>query len=205
MSKRAAIFLDKDGTLVPNVPYNIAPERILLAPGAEVGLPLLSAAGYRLVVISNQSGIARGYFDEQALMAVERRIRELLENIGVPLDGFYYCPHHPTGTVAKYSLECDCRKPKPGLLLWAAAELHLDLAASWMFGDILDDVEAGHRAGCKSLLILNGGETEWDLANERMPDVVAVDLAQAASRVADRSAGPTSPPAPTIQVEVNTA
>ena len=180
MSRRPAIFLDKDGTLVRNVPYNISPERIELAPGAEVGLPLLAAAGYRLVVISNQSGIARGYFNEDALDAVRRRISELLEGIGVQLDGFYYCPHHPAGSVADFALECDCRKPKPGLLVRAAHELDIELSSSWMIGDILDDVEAGHSAGCNSLLLVNGGETEWQLSAARIPDAVADDLAEAA-------------------------
>src|SRR5829696_5662353 len=155
MPSRPAIFLDKDGTLVQDVPYNVAPERVLLAPGADVALPRLARRGYQLVVISNQSGVARGYFDESALAGVERRIRELLDEIGVPLAGFYYCPHYAAGCVAEYSIDCDCRKPKPGLLLRAAMDLDLDLTASWMIGDILDDVEAGHAAGCRSILLLN--------------------------------------------------
>lgn len=185
MSQQAAIFLDKDGTLVRDVPYNVAPERIELAPGAEAALPLLREAGYRFVVVSNQSGIARGYFAEEALAGVRERIEELLNQIEIPLDGFYYCPHYPTGSVAKYARTCECRKPMPGLILRAAHELDIDLPNSWMFGDILDDVEAGHRAGCKSLLVLNGGETEWQLSHDRMPDAVASNLAQAARRVCD--------------------
>ena len=95
-----AVFLDKDGTLIEDVPYNVDPDRIRLAPGADAGLPLLHRASYRLAVVSNQSGVARGYFDEAALAGVERRLRELLRDVGVPLAGFYYCPHFPGGSVA---------------------------------------------------------------------------------------------------------
>src|SRR6478609_3356058 len=147
-----AVFVDKDGTLINDVPYNVDPSLIELAPGAAEGAALLSAAGFALVVVSNQSGIARGLFPESAIAAVEARIRELLAECEVRLAGFYYCPHHPQGQVERYSMGCDCRKPAPGMLIRAAEELSLDLARSWMVGDILDDVEAGHRAGCRSIL-----------------------------------------------------
>src|SRR5690348_5165797 len=107
-----AVFLDKDGTLIEDVPYNVDPGRIRLMPGAAEGLFLLHTAGYQLVVVSNQSGVARGLFRERALCAVERRLRDLLSDMEVPLAGFYYCPHHPEGTVARYSIECECRKPR---------------------------------------------------------------------------------------------
>src|SRR5439155_13322560 len=97
-----AVFLDKDGTLVEDVPYNVDPERIRLMPGAAEGLFLLHSAGYKLFVVSNQSGVARGYFEETALRAVRARLRSLFEHIGVTLSGFYYCPHHPEGTVQPY-------------------------------------------------------------------------------------------------------
>ncbi|RIK74712.1 MAG: HAD family hydrolase [Planctomycetota bacterium] len=181
-----AVFLDKDGTLVNDVPYNVDPSQISLAPGA-AALPRLVEAGYRLVVVSNQSGVARGYFDEQALNGVEQRLRELLEDLGAPLAGFYYCPHLPTGRVAQFAVRCECRKPQPGLLLRAAKELSLDLRRSWMIGDILDDVEAAHLAGCRAILLLNGGETQWVVAARRAPDAVARDLAGAATRILDES------------------
>src|SRR5947209_6409951 len=103
MNRRAA-FLDKDGTLVENVPYNVDPARVRLAPGAAEALPRLHAAGFRLIVVSNQSGVARGLFAEEALAGVRERLRELLADLGVPLGGFHYCPHHPDGTVPRYAV-----------------------------------------------------------------------------------------------------
>ena len=177
-ASRAAVFLDKDGTLVEDVPYNVDPARVRLAPGAAAALAALHAAGYRLAVVSNQSGVARGLFPEAALAAVWRRLAELLP--GVPLAGCYYCPHHPAGAAPAYAVECDCRKPAPGLVLRAARELGVEPRRSWVVGDILDDVEAGRRAGCRTVLIDNGHETEWDLSPGRRPHFRAPDLAGAA-------------------------
>jgi len=178
-----AVFFDKDGTLVRDVPYNVDPQRIELMPGAGEGAAQLAAAGYAIVVVSNQSGIARGLFPEHALEQVGQRLRELLADYYVPLAGFYYCPHHPQGVVTEYTVNCECRKPLPGMILQAARDLSLDLSRSWMVGDILDDVEAGHRAGCQAALIDNGHETEWCWNSRRRPDLVAVDLAVAAQHI----------------------
>ncbi len=178
-----AVFLDKDGTLVEDLPYNVNPERIALTPGALDGLARLHRAGYRLVVVTNQSGVARGYFGEDALFPVERRVRELLARAGILLAGFYYCPHHPDGIIPRYATECDCRKPAPGLILNAALRHGIDLAQSWMVGDILNDIEAGRRAGCRTILLNNGHETEWRLSNLRQPHYVAEDLSQAAGLI----------------------
>ena len=175
-----AVFLDKDGTLIEDVPYNVDPERIRLTSGAVEGLQLLHASGYQLIVITNQSGVARGYFPEAALVTVEARLGEMLAEFGVPLMGFYYCPHHPNGVVPALSIACDCRKPAPGLLLRAAAKRNIDLAQSWFIGDILNDVEAGRRAGCRTILIDNGNETEWQMSPQRSPHYKVADLAEAA-------------------------
>lgn len=183
MNNPRAVFLDKDGTLIDDVPYNVDPDEIRLAPGAAQGLPRLRDAGYRLIVVSNQSGVARGFFPEEALGGVRERLGELLSEIGVALDGFYYCPHHPDGTVARYAVACDCRKPQPGGILRAASDQGVALAASWFVGDILDDVEAGRRAGCRTVLIDNGNETEWVRTPLRRPDAVARDLDEAATLV----------------------
>lgn len=175
-----AVFLDKDGTLIEDVPYNVDPERIQLTRGAVEGLQLLHAAGYELIVITNQSGVARGYFPESALVEVEERLRQLLAEVGVPRLGFYYCPHHPDGVVQELAIACACRKPEPGLLLCAAADHDIDLAQSWFIGDILNDVEAGRSAGCRTILIDNGNETEWQLSPQRTPHYTVADLAEAA-------------------------
>ncbi len=176
------IFLDKDGTLVTDVPYNVDPRKIALEKGAAPGLRRLARAGYHFVVVSNQSGVARGYFKEEALAAVVDRLKALLiQQAGVTLDGFYYCPHHPQGSVLPYAVECDCRKPRPGLLLAAASELNIDLRKSWMIGDILDDIEAGKRAGCRTILIDNGHETRWEKGIFRSPDFIAGSLEEAAN------------------------
>ena len=175
-----AVFLDKDGTLIEDVPYNVDPQLIQLTLGAIEGLQLLDAAGYKLIVISNQSGVARGYFPESALVAVEERSRQMLADAGVPLTGFYYCPHHPDGVVLEYAIACDCRKPAPGLILRAAAEHNINLQKSWFIGDILNDVEAGRSAGCKAILIDNGNETEWESSPERTPHYIVTNLAAAA-------------------------
>lgn len=177
---RRAVFLDKDGTLIEDVPYNVDPARIRLLPGATAGLRALHRAGFLLFVVSNQSGVARGYFPETALAVVESRLRGLLAEVGVPLAGFYYCPHHPDGVVPEYAVSCLCRKPSHGLLVRASREHDIDQGASWLVGDILDDMEAGHRAGCRTILIDNGGETLWELSPDRTPDHVAPDLAEAA-------------------------
>jgi D-glycero-D-manno-heptose 1,7-bisphosphate phosphatase len=133
-----------------------------------------------VIVVSNQSGVARGFFAEMALGPVAVRLRALLQTCGVPLGGFYYCPHHPEGSIPPYATSCDCRKPAPGLLTRAAREHCIDLQQSWMIGDILDDIEAGRRAGCRTLLIDNGGETEWLWSPLRTPHSWAPDLAHAA-------------------------
>jgi D-glycero-D-manno-heptose 1,7-bisphosphate phosphatase len=148
-----AIFIDKDGTLIHDVPYNVNPELITLSDGAGEALRRFKMAGYLLVVISNQAGIAKGLFEEAALEGVQRRLGELLAAYDVALDGFYYCPHLAEGSVALYARTCDCRKPKPGMLLKAARDLNIDLKQSWMIGDIAADSEAGRRAGCRTILI----------------------------------------------------
>lgn len=182
MSK-AAVFLDKDGTLVPDIPYNSDPALITFANGAPEALRAMAAAGYELVVVSNQSGVARGYFDASALEPMRRRLDELAAEAGARFAGCHFCPHHPEGSVAAYRVSCDCRKPGPGMLLQAAGELRLDLGSSWMVGDILDDMEAGRAAGVRTILIDNGNETEWEITPERAPHFIVADLRAAAETV----------------------
>lgn len=152
---RPAVFVDKDGTLVENVPYNVDPALLRFQPGAREALAALSAQGFAIAVVSNQSGVARGYFSSEDLARVCRALQHRLrQEAGVDLIAFAYCPHAPDAG-------CACRKPRPGMLLDAAWRHGLDLQRSWMVGDTLDDVEAGRRSGCRSILYDSGGETEW--------------------------------------------
>ena len=166
---KKAIFIDKDGTLIKNVPYNIDPELVQLELSVGKALQLLKENGYLLIVISNQDGIAKGFFTWNDLKKVNEAIQRLLAPFNIAIDAFYYCPHFKGGVIDTYAFDCDCRKPRPGLLLNAANENAIDLEGSWMIGDILNDVEAGNAAGCKTILLDNGNETEWILNEIRTP------------------------------------
>jgi len=190
---RKAIFLDKDGTLIEDIPYNCDASLIRLMPGVREGLRRLQDAGYVLIVVSNQPGVAHGFFSTDALNHVETALRALLANEAIRLDDFYYCPHHPEGRMAAYATVCECRKPSPGLLMQAASDYAIELQASWMIGDILHDVEAGRRAGCRTILIDNGHETEWRLGVHRCPHAMAADLASAADIILALERGAVSP------------
>ena len=181
MAMKRAVFFDKDGTLVPDIPYNCDPALMHLSEGAGEALRSLHRAGYLLVVVSNQSGVARGVFPESALEGVSERLAQLCTAEGVQLAGVYYCMHHPSGTIARFGIHCECRKPGSGLLRQAAAELSISLEDSWMVGDILNDVEAGRSCGAGTILLDNGNETEWLLGPGRMPHHTVRDLREAAA------------------------
>ncbi len=153
---RRAVFLDRDGTLVEEVPYLHDPELVRLVPGAAAALRELAAAGFALVVVTNQAGVAKGYYGEDAVERVHRRLRELLAAGGASLDGIWYCPHHPDGAVARLARPCRCRKPGPGMLEAAAAELGLDLTASYLVGNDPTDAGAALAAGATPLLVATG-------------------------------------------------
>jgi len=179
-----AIFLDKDGTLLEDDPYNVDPARMRLMRGVACGLRHMSELGFRLIVITNQPGVALGRFREEALKAVECRLADMFAASGAALSGFYYCPHHPRASVPGYRFTCVCRKPRPGMLELAAVEHGINLRDSWFVGDILDDVEAGRRAGCRTILLDNGHETLWELTALRRPDYMTSDLERAAGIIA---------------------
>ncbi len=170
-----AVFIDKDGTLIKDVPYNVNPALIDFEDYAFESLYSLQQKGYYLIIVSNQPGIALGYFKEDELKKVEEKIKNSLLQNKVNLNGFYYCPHSPQDN-------CNCRKPRPGMIFKAAKDLQIDLSKSWMIGDILNDVEAGKMSDCKTILINNGNETEWVWNQQRMPDFIANNL-KAASEI----------------------
>jgi D-glycero-D-manno-heptose 1,7-bisphosphate phosphatase len=180
MHQRSAIFLDKDGTVLVDVPYNVDPDKMYPAPGALAALRQLGRHDWPLIVVSNQSGVALGRFAQSELTNVQARLAQMFDESGARLHDFYCCPHHPQGSVSAYARACSCRKPEPGMLLRAAVDHGIDLPTSWMVGDILNDVEAGRRAGCRTILIDNGNETEWQMLPQRTPDFVVTDLEEAA-------------------------
>jgi len=179
-----AVFLDKDGTLIEDVPYNVDPEFVRLMPRAAQGLRSLQRQGYALFVVTNQSGVARGYFEEAAVAAVGRHISDVLHDAGVDLRGFYFCPHLPTGVVDEYSFACECRKPEAGLILEAARDHDIDLARSWFIGDIASDIEAGRNAGCRTILVAELRQAAREMRTGNEPGAVAVDLFEAARLIA---------------------
>ena len=166
---RKAFFLDRDGVVNEEVDYLHRPEDVVLIPGLGEALRQIHEAGYLAVVVSNQSGVARGMYGMSDVKTVEDRICELLRQEGneVP-DAFYYCPHHKKGTVAEFAVDCDCRKPKPGMLLRAMREWGIDASRSYMIGDRLTDLQAGQAAGCAGgVLVQTGyGKNEQDAARE---------------------------------------
>jgi len=174
-----AIFLDRDDTLIEDVGYINHPDQVKLLDGVCEALIQIRAMGYKLIVVSNQSGVARGIFTEKVLGEIHSRLEELLRRRGVHLDKIYYCPYHPEGAVAKYRKESNWRKPNPGMLLAARDEMNIDLGQSWVIGNSTRDIEAGHSAGCKAILLDNPRHSkDPQIANPRA-DYNAVNMKEA--------------------------
>lgn len=180
---QAAVFLDRDGTINREMSFLSDPARLILEERAVEGLAILQANGFALVVVSNQSGVARGYFDETAVRRVNSALAEMLFRAGIIIEGFFYCPHHPEGAVPEYARTCDCRKPKPGLLLRAAAAADIDFGKSYCIGDSARDLEAGRAVGVRTILVMTGfGENSLpEVERSGLADYVARDLADAAA------------------------
>jgi D-glycero-D-manno-heptose 1,7-bisphosphate phosphatase len=151
--RRSALFLDRDGTLIRNEPYRDTPRGMKLLPNVARGLKAWTASGYVPVIVTNQSGIARGLITRKGLELIHARLLKLLKSRGVNVEAIYVCPHLPGGKVRRYARRCACRKPKPGLLKRAASELGLDLRSSVTIGDSPRDVEAGRKAGTHAILL----------------------------------------------------
>ncbi len=183
MLSRPAVFIDRDGTLTEEVGYVNHPRRLRLLPRSAEAIRCLNAAGIAAVVVTNQAGVARGYFSEEVLGAVNAALVAQLKEAGAQLDGIYVCIHHPTEGAAPYRAVCECRKPKPGLLLRAAAEHGLDLSRSTLVGDKASDLVAARAVGARSVLVLTGyGLGEWEYRRASFavePDRVAEDLLDA--------------------------
>lgn len=153
-----AVFLDRDGTVIQGAPFISSPEELVLLPRSAGALRLFKKRGFRVIITTNQSGIARGYFTEGRLNEIHERLLEMLSQEGAIVDAIYYCPHLPEGKIREYSIECQCRKPRSGMLLQAAREHGISLRDSFMIGDTPVDILAGKGAGCKTVLIKNHGK-----------------------------------------------
>lgn len=182
MTLRRAVFLDRDGTINEEREYLHRVEDFAFIPGAPEAIRALRRAGFLVIVVTNQSGIGRGYYDEAALARLHAHMDAELALVGAAVDAYYFCPHHPRHGIGDYRRECDCRKPLPGMLLVAAREWHVDLDASYLVGDKLVDVEAALAAGCRPILVKTGyGADHADRVPPGVP--VCEDLPAAARRI----------------------
>ena len=188
--KRRAVFIDRDGTISEEVGYVNHPSRYRVFPFAPAAIRLLNDAGWLAVLVTNQAGVARGYFKEDLIAAVHAVLDQELGRGGARLDAVYYCPHHPSVGEPPYRSDCDCRKPKPGLITRAADDLGIDLARSWTVGDRYGDVELARNAGTRSALVLTGyGRGEYEYQRDswrREPDLVAENLLAAVREILQR-------------------
>jgi len=150
------LFLDRDGTINEEVDFLSSPHHVRILPHAAEAIREANALGFKVIVVSNQSGVARGIFTEKELAEVNAKVLELLERDGAHIDALYYCPNHPDGTVAPYNIDSDCRKPKTGMLMRGVKEFNIDLSRSFMVGDRATDIQAGNNAGATSILVLTG-------------------------------------------------
>jgi histidinol-phosphate phosphatase family protein len=169
---KRAVFLDRDGTINEDTGYIGSPERLRLIDGTVDAVKKINEAGMMVVIISNQSGVGRGYFTTEAVETVNNRLRNILGKGGAKIDAFYYCPHHPDEG-------CRCRKPRTGLVLRASKELGIDLSSSYVIGDKVSDIEMAYKSGAKAVLVLTGYGTEHKGLLKRSPDFIAKKLSEA--------------------------
>ena len=185
--KRRAVFIDRDGTISEEVGYINHPSRFRVFPFASSAIKLLNESGWLAIVVTNQAGVARGYFSEEMIQTVHEGLRRDLERDGAKLDGIYYCAHHPSVGEPPYRFDCDCRKPKPGLINRAIEEFEIDPSSSWMVGDRYSDVELARNAGIHSAFVLTGyGRGEWEHQQstwQHQPDLIAENLLEAVQAI----------------------
>ena len=185
--KRRAVFIDRDGTISEEVGYVNHPSRYRVFPYAAEAIRRLNEANWLAILVTNQAGVARGYFTEDVIGAVHSLLGQELARGGAHLDAIYYCPHHPSVGEPPYRFDCDCRKPRPGLIRRAADEFDIDLAASWMVGDRYGDMELARNAGTRAALVLSGyGRGEWEYqraAWRHQPDLIAENLLEGVKEI----------------------
>jgi D,D-heptose 1,7-bisphosphate phosphatase len=186
MKKNTAIFLDRDGTINEEVGYLDSLDKFKIIPCAYEAIRLINESGMKAVVISNQAGVARGFFTEDFVKITHEHLQAALRQKGAYIDNFYYCPHHPTDGIDPYRKDCNCRKPAPGMLLQAAHDLDIDLTRSYLVGDRFRDMEAANKVGVKGVLVKTGYGQELlqddgpdKAAPENKPDFIAADILEA--------------------------
>jgi D-glycero-D-manno-heptose 1,7-bisphosphate phosphatase len=183
------VFLDRDGTISEEVGYINHPSRLQVYPWAAAAIRLLKESGLKVFVVTNQAGVARGYFKEELVLEVHQRLRDEMAQAGAFFDAIYYCPHHPSVGEPPYRQDCSCRKPKTGMLERAVDEFDIDLTRSFVVGDRYGDIELAHNAGAHSVFLLSGyglGEYEYQRQNWKLqPDWIAKDLLEASQIILD--------------------
>ncbi len=177
-SNARAVFLDRDGVITVDCGYPNKLSDMELLPGAGEAITKLNKAGFIVIVVSNQSAVARGYCEEEAVLRFHKKMINALNDLGAIIDDIYFCPHHPEGKVDRYKKICHCRKPEPGMLKEASVKHKIDLKNSWMIGDRDSDIAAGKSAGCKTILI-NNSQTKISV------DYCATDLNKAVEFILD--------------------
>jgi D-glycero-D-manno-heptose 1,7-bisphosphate phosphatase len=182
---KQAVFLDRDGVINEEVNYLSEPDQLRLIPGAAEAIARLNQVGLPVIVITNQAGVARGYYPEAQIEVVHAALTHQLAQAGAHIDRFYYCPHHPTEGLPLYRMECNCRKPKPGLLLQARQDFDLDLQRCFVIGDNHSDIALSQSTGCRTVLVLTGhGARVWrEWREDFQPEHVAPDLSAAVAWV----------------------
>lgn len=180
-----AVFLDRDGTIIEDAEYLSDPEQVKLLPGSARGINIINKMGLKSIIVTNQSGVARGYFNESVIQHVQKKLEQLLEAEGARVDAMYYCPHHPTSGNPPYLKECNCRKPNTGMIDAAVEDLSIDPRHSYVIGDKAIDIELAHHAGAKGILVKTGyGKKEIEVFQSKgiaPPDYIAEDLLDAAN------------------------
>lgn len=178
-----AVFMDRDDTLIEDPGYINHPNQVKLLPGAGWAISQIKKMGYKVIVISNQSAVARGIVTEEILKQIHNRMEKLFADENAYIDAIYYCPYHPEGTVPKYRKESDLRKPNPGMLLKAADEMDIDLTQSWMIGNTYHDISAGTRAGCRTILLKCHGKTGTKKFTDPTPDRITGNIREAVNTI----------------------
>ena len=186
MKKNTAVFLDRDGTINEEVGYLDSLDKLKIIPSAYEAIRLINESGMKVVVISNQAGVARGFFTEDFVKITHEHLQTALRQQGASIDNFYYCPHHPTEGIEPYRKDCNCRKPAPGMLLRAVQDLNIDLTRSYLVGDRFNDMEAGKKIGVRGILVKTGfgqsllqDDGPDEATPENKPDFIAADILEA--------------------------